>query len=358
MKNYKAIGVMCGSSKDGLDLVAMEFIYNETWSYTIMATQSLSYSDEILNTLLLVEQSSNQELIEHDLAFGEFLGKNIRAFVEEHELYDVDVVGVHGHTVFHEPEKGYSTQIGCGQKIAKLTQLKTVVDFRSKDILYGGQGAPLVPYGEKYLFTDHTIFLNIGGIANISFHEPENVLAYDVCGANQLLNHYAQLDEMPYDVDGHLARSGNVQEPLLKFLSHWYFYKKDAPKSLANQQVQEIIPQVDQFGFSIADVLHTLVEHIAQQIAKEVILYFARKGEPPAGSICISGGGAFNTFLVEKLKEHLPIDVYLPSKEFIEFKEAMVFAFLAVKRLLNEPNCLASVTGAEKDVSGGVLYLP
>ena len=355
---YKAIGAMCGSSMDGLDLVAVELTKHDRWLYQVTCTKSVSYTEEVKKLLDNVVNVDGQQLIKSDHEFGAFLGSSIKQFVEEHELFDADVVGVHGHTVYHEPAAGYSTQIGNGQQIAHITQLKTVVDFRNKDILHGGQGAPLVPFGEKYLFTDHSIFLNLGGIANISFHDHEAVTAYDICGTNQLLNHYAQLDEMPYDVDGNLARSGRLQEPLLKFLSHWYYYKKDAPKSLSNQQVQDIIPQIDQFGFSIADVLHTLVEHIAQQISKEVILYFAKKRVNPEGTMCISGGGAFNKFLIEKLMEHSSIDIYLPSKEFIEFKEAIVFAFLAVKRLLNEPNCLASVTGAEKDIGGGVLYYP
>ena len=163
---------------------------------------------------------------------------------------------------------------------------------------------------------------------------------------------------MPYDVDGNLSRIGSVQEPLLKFLSHWFYYKKDAPKSLSNQLVQEIIPQIEQFGFSLSDTLHTLVEHIAQQITKEVILFFARINQKPNGSIFVSGGGALNKFLVEKLEEHLPIEVYLPSKELIEYKEAIIFGFLGLMRLLNNPNCLASVTGASENVCGGVLFHP
>ena len=192
MNSYHVIGGMCGSSKDGLDLSYVTINHDDEWTYEIKATKAISYPEEVLKILDNAAQSSASEFIKRDAQFGKFLGVSIRDFVESSKSDAIDVIGIHGHTVFHEPSLGFSTQIGNGQIIAQLSKHKTVVDFRTKDIQMGGQGAPLVPFGEKFLFKDQSIFLNIGGIANIAFHQDDTVFAYDVCGANQLLNYFAQ----------------------------------------------------------------------------------------------------------------------------------------------------------------------
>ena len=268
-----------------------------------------------------------------------------------------DFVASHGHTIFHRPEEHYTLQIGNGQELAKACGFTVVNDFRSEDVSKGGQGAPLVPIGDKLLFSDYEMCLNIGGIANISYEEDGKRLAYDLCIANQALNYLAQLKGLDYDKDGHLARSGEVDFTLLKKLNNQPFFLQDPPKSLGREFFETYQKDLldcgtrdsGTTGLSVEDRLATFVEHIALQIAIPISLL-------PKGKILCTGGGARNTYLIERLQARTKHEVVVPEKRIIDYKEALVFAFLGLLRMEGKTNVLSSVTGASSDSCSGRIW--
>ena len=264
----------------------------------------------------------------------------------------VDFIASHGHTIFHQPDLKLTHAIGDAQKMAKQTGLSVINDFRSKDVSLGGQGAPLVPIGEKLLFRNHDAFLNLGGIANLTIHKNET-LAFDVGPFNQVLNFLSQQLKKEYDANGDLARRGSLSQELLIQLNSLPYYNSTSPKSLGRENIEtDWLPIFEKYDISVQDKLHTFCVHIAQEISKAV----------PQGShkLLVTGGGTFNTFFIELLKQKLSGQVVMdvPDKRIIEFKEAIIFAFLGILRWRREVNCLASVTGAVRNSCGGVLHFP
>lgn len=351
MQEYKALGLMTGSSLDGIDLAYCRF--REThkgWEYTIEVADTLEYPEKWKNFLIESLHVDTLEFLERDVIFGRYLGQRVKAFVQKHHLHP-DLVASHGHTLFHQPDRGFSVQLGSGQALAIESGIPTVSDFRTKDILLGGQGAPLVPIGDEWLFPDYDYCLNIGGIANISYREQNLRKAFDVCPANQLLNHLSRLEGMPYDKGGKLARKGKLSESLLNALNADPFYQLGIPKSLSNEYVREkFIPLLDDFNLPNADKLFTTVKHIAKQIAQVC--------QKKDATLLVTGGGAHNAFLIDAIRQSGDFQVIIPDKRLVDFKEALIFAFMGVLRMQGRNNCLASSTGASCDSMGGDVFLP
>lgn len=348
--SISVIGLMSGTSLDGLDVVCVKFDKKDHSNYRIVACHTYSYADEMMCSLKNGVHSKKEELLKLDMEFCKFVGNRVNQFRKEYCIPEVDFIASHGHTIFHEPAKGITLQIGNGQEIANLTNKQVVCDFRTQDVQLGGQGAPLVPIGDKLLFSDYEACLNLGGFANVSFDRNKERIAFDICPVNIVLNHYARKLNLAYDTSGEIASKGHVQQELLKALNDLDFYKIHPPKSLGYEWVLEFVfPLIDSHEISNHDVLSTYVEHIAIQLS--IVL-------SSKSSTLVTGGGAFNTFLMERIMHYSGNQFKTPSKEIIDYKEALIFAFLGLLRREGKVNCLKSVTGAKKNHSSGVIFNP
>lgn len=337
---------MSGSSLDGLDLALCSFTLQAgRWSFTIEEARTVAYEKSFQQRLLAVMQGSSLDLARLDRDLGDLIGASAAQILAGRT---VDVIASHGHTIFHKPDEGLTFQIGHGARIAARTGLPTVTDFRTLDVALGGQGAPLVPLGELLLFPDHRLFLNIGGICNIAMHEANGVLGYDVCIGNQALNMLASEAGLDYDKDGALARSGSVNEKLLHRLNDLPFHHQPPPRSLGREWFDaEVRPAIADTSIALNDRLRSVVEHIAMLIARNV-----GNGDDP---VLATGGGVLNTFLIEQIRSLSGREIVIPERAVVDYKEALIFAFLGVRRLRGENTTLASVTGAKRDSSGGSL---
>lgn len=366
---YRAIGVMSGSSLDGLDIALTEFQENAgKWSYEIKQASCNSYKSDWIEKL---KTAASLDAVDYQLLhinYGHYIGEQINKFIEENNLqYQVALISSHGHTTFHIPSKKMTAQLGDGAAIAAKTQLPVVTDLRALDIAFGGQGAPIVPIGEKLLLGDYDFFLNLGGIANISFHT-EPYIAFDVCAANRILNMLANEMGKEYDDKGEIASGGKPDFELLERLNALDYYRQAYPKSLANDFGTGIIyPMIREHEIGIADALRTYVAHIVVQI-KNAILH-THFGDDPhtqpnhldhGARILVTGGGAFNHFLIQQLTHELKelgIAVSVPDERLIKYKEAMIMAFIGVLRWRQEYNVLSSVTGASRNSINGALWI-
>jgi len=357
---YKVIGLMSGSSLDGLDVVYAELQEQQStqrqgtrlWGYTILQTATYPYSEEWRRRLATAPGLSALDYQLLHVEYGRYLGEQVNRFVEEHGLhYRVQLIASHGHTVFHDPSRWMTAQIGDGAALAATTRINVVSDLRAMDVALGGQGAPIVPIGEKLLLAGYEYFLNLGGIANISHKD----VAFDVCPANRVLNALADREGKPFDKDGAMAAAGEQNLYLLSELNALPYYGAPYPKSLANEfGTGTLLPMVLQAGLSTADALRTVVEHIAEQVGRAVEQL---GGE---GKILITGGGAHNGFLVDRLREHLGrlgVDLVVPEPQLVDYKEALIMALIGVLRWREENNVLASVTGASRDSIGGAVWI-
>ncbi len=340
---------MSGSSLDGIDLVYSEFFYDTKWHYNIIAAETYAYSEEWIITLTQMPNQTGSKLIEADINYGKYLGNLINEFISINNLKP-NIISSHGHTVFHNPDLGYTFQLGNGQTIATTTGIKTICDFRIGDIQLGGQGAPLVPIGDSLLFSEYDFCINIGGIANISFNDNNQRIAFDICPANQLLNHLSRQIGKPYDENGNLAQLGKMDNQLFTSLNNHPYYLLPHPKSMSNQLVTDtFIKMIDESEANLEDKLYTVCKHIAFQIKNATKKYKGNK-------LLITGGGAHNNFLMTAISNELQIDIPLTDRIIIDFKEALIFAFMGVLRLENKVNCLASATGAIRNSSTGVIF--
>lgn len=382
---YRAIGLMSGSSLDGLDIVFAEIHENGgKWNYEIIHADCYAYNEEWVDKL---KNAVSLTALDYQLLhteYGHYLGQQVNRFIEQNQLqYKVAVVASHGHTTFHIPAKKMTAQLGDGAAIAAATQLPVVSDLRALDIAFGGQGAPIVPIGEKLLLGDYDYFLNLGGIANISgsakppFSPDENLSAdkqdrgrkgwgFDVCAANRVLNMLAADAGKEYDEGGAIAAKGSVNNALLEKLNALDYYKQAYPKSLANDFgtdtvypiIKDSVPVATRSG--IPDALRTYTEHIAVQIKNAIADMGNRQPETGNRKLLATGGGAFNTFLVERLKDHLDelnIEVIIPDEKLVKYKEALIMALIGVLRWREETNVLSSVTGAKRDSVGGAMWM-
>ena len=352
MKDFKVIGLMSGSSLDGVDIAYVNFSHdNKRWFFQIVEAGNIPYTEEWKNKLSEAFNKSEAELKELDIEYGKFLGTVTKKFIKKYE-FDPKLIASHGHTIFHAPEKSYTLQIGNGQEIANATGITTINDFRTEDVKKGGQGAPLVPIGDKYLFADFPICLNIGGIANVSYDIDGQRIAYDICMANQMLNYLASKLGYDYDNNGNFARQGIVNQELLNIFNDNAYYDKDAPKSLGREFFEKYQHEIiDNSDLPVKDLLATATEHIACQIVKATDSLEKSK-------ILITGGGAKNNFLIERIRKMSKHEIVIPDTMIIDYKEALIFAFLGTLKLEGKINVLSSVTGASSDSSSGNICLP
>lgn len=356
---YRAIGLMSGSSLDGLDIVFAEILENGgKWSYEIQHAECIPYTQEWVSRL---KNATTLSALDYQLlhtAYGHYLGECVNAFIGRHNLhFKVAVIASHGHTTFHLPAQKMTAQLGDGAAIAAVTQLPVVTDLRALDVAFGGQGAPIVPIGEKLLFSNYSFLLNLGGIANISINT-DPYSAFDVCPANRVLNMIINEAGMEYDNGGNMAKNGTIKEELLNELNRLDYYQQHPPKSLANDFGTHIVfPIIKKYDLSIPDALCTYTEHIVTQI-KIALAHTSHQLQHQ--SLFITGGGAFNTFLIERLKVHLEelgITPIVASDELIQYKEALIMALIGVLRWREEYNVLSSVTGASRNSVGGALWM-
>ena len=344
------IGLMSGTSLDGIDLVYVKFLKNDYQYFDILHSETVSYSKEWKSTLQNAINFSSDDLALLNTEYGAFLGGVINDFIAENQIQNIDFIASHGHTVLHQPDKGVTLQVGDGQLIANVTKQKVICDFRTQDVKLGGQGAPLVPIGDALLFSDYDYCLNLGGFSNVSFKKEGKRIAFDICPVNIVLNHYANKLGLEYDESGEIASKGKLNQQLLEKLNRLPFYSQNPPKSLGLEWVKEnIFPLIDALETDVPSILRTFVEHVASQISKIIT---------KNNSVLITGGGTFNSFLMNRIQHHLERKILLPKKELIDFKEALIFAFLGLLRVDNQVNCLGSVTGAKQDHSSGMIFSP
>lgn len=343
---------MSGTSLDGLDITycSFEFIDNN-WSFKINSAATISFPDQLLENLTKSTKLSGLDLMKVNNELGNFIGNSVSDFIASNniDISEINCIASHGHTIFHQPEINLTTQIGNGANISAITKLPVVSDFRSTDVALGGQGAPLVPIGDKNLFSEYDYCINLGGIANISYEKNDSRIAFDICPINIVMNKLSKELGKPYDKNGDLAKSGKVNFVLLEKLNKLDYYKKNPPKSLGIEQIEEtVFPLIDSLQISSEDKLRTFVEHISIQISKTI--------KSTNKKVLLTGGGTFNSFLAKRIKAKTNNEIIIPSIQIIDFKEALIFAFLGVLRLRKESNCLQSVTGATQNNIGGCIY--
>jgi len=348
MVSYKVIGVMSGTSLDGIDLAYIHFEKQERWSFKILTAETIPYQKTLAQQLQDAITYDDETLTQFDISYTKFLAVTIQSFISTHKITNLDAICSHGHTILHQPENGITYQIGNQEILATLLQQKIVCDFRVQDVELGGQGAPLVPIGDELLFPEYDYCLNLGGFANVSFHQDGKRIAYDICPVNIVLNNYAKQLGFAYDDKGNLAKSGENITSLLEQLNNLSYYQQSPPKSLGLEWVQEkIVPLLDGSTQKEIDILRTFTEHIAQQIAEN----FKKQS-----TILVTGGGAYNEYLLSRIQYYKDVTLVKPANELVEYKEAVIFGFLGILRLRDEVNCLKSVTGASKDHSSGKIY--
>jgi anhydro-N-acetylmuramic acid kinase len=362
---YRAIGLMSGSSLDGLDIVYTELDNSAgKWSYQIICTDCIAYNDYWYNQLKNALQLGVKEYSLLHTAYGHWIGEQVNNFIDTNNLHHkVQIIASHGHTVFHAPDKNTTLQIGDGAAIAAVTGINTVSDLRAMDLALGGQGAPIVPLGEKLLFADYGFCLNLGGIANISCNTGQSYIAYDVCAANRVLNMLAAELGKPFDEGGALAKSGVIDTVLLTQLNNLDYYKQPFPKSLDNSfGTDTVFALIKKQQPETRDALRTYTEHIVQQLVYAInqLLPQADKTNNRHQQLLVTGGGAFNTFLIDRLRESLGvfgIQLVVPEAAVVANKEALIMALLGVLRWREENTVLHTVTGASRSSIGGAVWI-
>ena len=342
------IGLMSGTSVDGLDICYVSFDNHDPSKYEIIDCETIDYDDNLKTKLKNIIKLDNDQIKQIDKEFGEFIGLNVLKFIKKNTLYKADLISSHGHTVFHEPKFNKTLQIGNGEIINKITKIKTVNNFREQDIQLGGQGAPLVPIGDKLLFDDYKYCLNLGGFTNISVKDSRTIYAYDICPLNTVLNHYANKLGYECDLGGKLSKKGVINIDLFNELNDLDYYKKSYPKSLGLEFVIEnIFPITEKYKIKEVDILATYIEHASFQIKRNI---------DNGSKVLLTGGGTFNNNLIKTLNHDSKINFIVPDKTIINYKESLIFALLGYLKINGKVNCLRSVTGASNDHSSGDIY--
>lgn len=354
-QNYNVIGVMSGTSLDGIDIACINFEFNGTGiAYKMPHAATIRYSSEWLARLKNAVSFNKEELVDLDRGYTRLLGGEIKRFIDLHAISSPDAICSHGHTVLHQPQDRITLQIGNLPEIAAITGQRVICDFRVQDVAMGGQGAPLVPLGDALLFSGYDFCLNLGGFSNISFSAGDKRVAYDICAVNTVLNYYANRLGYEYDDRGAIARSGTVHVPLLTELNNLDYYNLPYPKSLGFEFVKMVIlPMIESYDIPLQDKLATFTEHVAVQLAGAI------NKEGKDKSVLITGGGAYNDYLIELLTSKLRAStIVIPDDKTVQYKEALIFGLLGVLRYRGEINVLSDVTGAPHDHCAGYVYGP
>ncbi len=348
----KAIGVMSGSSLDGIDICCVSFDPSD-WTWSLESGITVNLPEHIKLGLSEIISATPWILTELDSKYSQFIAESLLTFMALNDVVP-DVIGIHGHTILHSPKWNRSWQLVNGGMVASLCKTPVVCDFRNQDMALGGQGTPMAVIADRDLFPGYDSYINLGGIANISGHHKGKWMAYDLCPCNQLLNYYSQLLGKPYDSEGRFARDGSINSQLLSELLSDNYLSSPAPKSIDNTWIKDIvIPAINKHNLTYTDILRTLVEYIVSVIYDNI-------SKKPS-SVLVTGGGAYNTFMQELLRSKSSaynIKIIIPDQEIIDFKEAILIAYCAALRLMKKPNFVSSATGASSDVIGGALYLP
>ncbi len=347
---YHLLGLMSGTSLDGLDMALCRFVYNGSkWQYETLQCETAPYPSELIDRLAAAYSGTAYDLAVADQRLGQFMADQVNAFLA-HAVLRPDYIASHGHTIFHRPDQGITTQIGSGAVLAAQTGIPVICDFRSADVALGGQGAPLVPVGDELLFADYDACLNLGGFSNISFRQRGHRVAFDISPCNMALNDLARQLGQPFDKDGVMAAQGAVVPALLEQLNALPFYAVQGSKSLGREWYEQTFqPLVAACDASVHDKLRTVTEHIAMQLAAVI-------NQVQGDKVLVTGGGAKNSFLLQRVRAHSAHQLIVPDAMTVDYKEALIFAFLGVLRLRGEANCLADVTGAPKDHCSGAIY--
>ena len=349
MKSYYVIGLMSGTSLDGVDICYVKFKYHDNWLFKMKRCETIKYDKYWYKKLSTAYLKDDKEIQNINIEYSIFLSEIVNDFIKKNKIKKIDFVSSHGHTIFHQPERAYTLQIGNLINLRKLIKIPLICDFRTDDIKLNGQGAPLVPIGDLLLFKKYTYCLNLGGFSNITLKKNKSILAFDICAVNVVLNKYSRQVGLTYDVDGDLAKLGKINENLLNELNNISYYMNTPPKSLGIEWVNKnIFPIIDKYKLKTKDILRTYTEHISVQIKESI--------DCNNSNILVTGGGAKNKFLLSLIFKKLKNKIIIPSDELIDFKEALIFAFLGVLKFRNENNCLSSVTGASRDHSSGVIF--
>ncbi|MFD2916418.1 anhydro-N-acetylmuramic acid kinase [Psychroserpens luteus] len=348
--SYNIVGVMSGTSLDGIDLAHISFKIGKTWTFKIHNAETIPYTENWKLKLSNLVNFDLETLKSIDEEYTVYLSEIINDFLRKYQLNNIDVICSHGHTALHQPEHHLTYQIGNLPTLAKLIGNTVVCDFRIQDVKFNGQGAPLVPIGDRLLFSEYDYCINLGGFANISSEINKTRIAYDICPVNIIMNRYAKKLGYDYDKGGAIAKSGTIDQNLLKLLNEIDFYSEKPPKSLGLEWVEsKIFPILEASKLSEENILRTVIEHNAIQIANAF---------KTNSKVLFTGGGTFNDFLLERIKAQKEFELVVPSTDIIEFKEALIFGLLGILKLREEVNCLSSVTGADYDHSSGVIYYP
>ncbi|WP_416448435.1 anhydro-N-acetylmuramic acid kinase [Leeuwenhoekiella sp. A2] len=353
--DYYVIGIMSGTSVDGIDFAYAKFYKESSWHFELLITETVAYSQQWQQDLRDAINYNEADLKAFDDQYTKLLADVTHDFITRNKIVNSDAICSHGHTILHQPQNGRTYQIGNQQLLAQQTGYRVICDFRVQDVEKGGQGAPLVPIGDRFLFSEYDFCLNIGGFANISFEDNDERIAFDICPTNIVLNYYAQKTGLEYDKDGAIAAAHKADEVLLQKLNALPFYTAPFPKSLGLEWVKEnIFPLIESSGLSSEIVIATFTEHMAQQIAAIFSLKAKSKEEL---KIIATGGGAFNKHLIRRIEILSQQKITIPQKQIVEFKEALIFGFMGVLRLRNMNNVLRSVTGAIEDHCSGKIFL-
>jgi len=354
--SYTILGIMSGTSVDGIDFALAKFKKEDGWKFEIIEAKTTTYSKGWQQKLRKAVDFNPEELAQLDQEYTEFLAAATNDFIQGKNVEDLDAIASHGHTILHRPENGITYQIGNKKALAERTGKLVLCDFRVQDVQLGGQGAPLVPIGDALLFGNYDACVNIGGFANVSYQKNEERIAYDICPTNIVLNHFAEKLGLDYDKDGQLALEGNIDQALLKKLNALPFYKAKPPKSLGLEWVkQHIFPLIEAANPDPQTIIATFTEHMAVQIGQVLTDFSPKKTDL---KILITGGGTYNGHLVKRLRGLSGLEIIVPEPQIVEFKEALIFAFMGVLRLRNTANVLKSVTGASKNHCSGIIFTP
>ncbi len=348
--SYKVIGVMSGTSLDGIDICFATYYYRfGKWEFTFNNSKTVKYDKKWVYRLKNAHHLNKENLLELDVEYTKYLSNSILQFIEENKINNIDLISSHGHTVFHLPKQKITYQIGNRFELSKNTGIPVVCDFRVQDVELGGHGAPLVPIGDLLLFNGYSHCLNLGGFSNISIKYENKIIAYDICPVNVVLNNYSRLLGHDFDMDGRISESGQINKDLLESLNSISYYNSKYPKSLSIEWVEnKIFPIINSFKISVNDILRTFVEHVAHQISNNL--------NENNIKLLVTGGGAKNGFLINRIKKLSNINFELESENITDYKEALIFGFMGVLKIRNEINCLKSVTGASKNHSSGIIF--
>ena len=349
-RDYVVLGLMSGTSCDGLDMMLCRIFFDQKWNYEILGFETSSYNATEIESLKDITNLTAVQLMQAHAHWGNVFGERASVFLKKYPEIRVDFVSSHGHTVFHQPNNGFTFQMGLGANIAVKTKLPVVCDFRSTDVAWGGQGAPLVPIGDALFFGQYDFCINLGGFVNISYAINKERYAFDVCPMNIVMNEYARRMGAPYDASGNWASSGQVHEPCLNALNALDYYQQPPPKSLGVEWMRShVFPVIEQFQLSPNDALCTMTEHAAIQLANTLNGWVGRS--------LITGGGVLNDYFIERLKAYTSdMELVIPENKLVHGKEALIFALMGVLRWENNYNALKSVTGAVSSSTGGAIY--